>query len=252
MAAIYSTSCSGAMTRSSTTSACEKLNMASAMERAGLVGDDGPNPRRRLRHLLPALACRHGVRWRRVTRRCSSTCAQALVERRGPVGGAVPARGGQGRVPARRGPVEIGTASCPGGRACGVRLRLRGKRGEWRGPPAGGRSAIKPTVPGRRLAEPLDGDLVERPAAEHELPVTLRGERRAGGFGSGVPERWPTAACRRTRILRIGCPGPLRDHGELALLPRRSGSRPRPWPSGSPRPCSSRRWPSCPGGVASG
>ena len=51
-------SCSAPTTRSSTTSACRTLPVTFCMDRAGLVGDDGPTHHGVVRHRLPALRCR--------------------------------------------------------------------------------------------------------------------------------------------------------------------------------------------------
>ncbi len=78
---------------------------------------------------------------------------------------------------------------------------------------------LKPTVADARFAKPLDGELVERLAAEHDLVVTIEENVLPGGFGAAVLEHVEDACDRdRARILRIGLPDRYVTHGKPALL----------------------------------
>jgi len=78
------------------------------------------------------------------------------------------------------------------------------------------------TVADARFAKPLDADLVERLAREHELLVTIEENVLPGGFGAGVLEHAEDAfaerAGERARIMRVGLPDRYVTHGKPALL----------------------------------
>ena len=59
VAAIYSTFLQRAFDQIVHDVCLQRLNVVFAMDRAGLVGDDGPDPPRRLRHRLSALPAEH-------------------------------------------------------------------------------------------------------------------------------------------------------------------------------------------------
>ena len=96
-----------------------------------------------------------------------------------------------------------------------------------------------------RFAKPLDAELVERLAAEHDVLVTVEENVLAGGFGSGVLEHLADRdLLRDTRVLRFGLPDRYVTHGKPALLREEVGLTPeRAWPSAWRRQCSSPRWP---------
>jgi len=78
------------------------------------------------------------------------------------------------------------------------------------------------TVADGVFAKPLDTELAERLAAEHELLVTIEENVLPGGFGSAVLEHLEDAFGdrdgRRARVLRIGLPDRYVTHGKPALL----------------------------------
>ena len=81
-----------------------------------------------------------------------------------------------------------------------------------------------------RFAKPLDTELIERLALEHELVVTIEENVLPGGFGSAVLEHLedavtdpanPRAAelsTDRAPVLRLGLPDRYVTHGKPALL----------------------------------
>ncbi len=74
------------------------------------------------------------------------------------------------------------------------------------------------TVADARFAKPIDAGLVAQLAAEHELLVTIEEGVLGGGFGSAVWETLNEAGGAPTRILRVGVPDRYVTHGAPALL----------------------------------
>ena len=78
------------------------------------------------------------------------------------------------------------------------------------------------TVADARFAKPIDERLIERLAADHDLVVTIEENVLAGGFGSGVLEHledaFGEAGQERARVLRVGLPDRYVTHGKPALL----------------------------------
>ena len=86
---------------------------------------------------------------------------------------------------------------------------------------------LEPTVADARFAKPLDGELVERLAADHELLVTVEENVLAGGFGSAVLEHLGDRdLLGGTRVLRIGLPDRYVTHGKPAMLREEVGLTP--------------------------
>ncbi len=90
---------------------------------------------------------------------------------------------------------------------------------------------LEPTVADGRFAKPLDGELVERLAAEHDLVVTIEENVLAGGFGSAVLEHAEDAFAgrpgERSPHSPHRPPRPLR-HARQAGAPARGGRPHRP------------------------
>src|SRR4029078_8928324 len=66
---------------------------------------------------------------------------------------------------------------------------------------------LEPTVAGGRFAKPLDGELIEKLAADHDLLVTIEENVLPGGFGSAVLEHVEDAFAdgrERARGMRVG------------------------------------------------
>ena len=81
---------------------------------------------------------------------------------------------------------------------------------------------LNPTVADARFAKPIDAGLAERLAREHELVVTIEENVLPGGFGSAVLEHLEDAFAdspgERARVLRVGLPDSYVTHGKPALL----------------------------------
>ena len=176
--------------------AIQRLPVRFAMDRAGLVGADGADPRRLLRHRLSGrlpgmVVMAAGRRGRagahgRHRRRASTTgpspsairAARASASRCRRVG--VPLEIGKGRI------VREGTRSRI--LSFGTRLAECLKAADMLA--ARGLSA---TVADARFAKPLDVDLILRLAREHEALITVE-EGAVGGFGAFVLQPWPSTA----------------------------------------------------------
>jgi 1-deoxy-D-xylulose-5-phosphate synthase len=77
---------------------------------------------------------------------------------------------------------------------------------------------IDATVADARFAKPLDSGLIAQLAAEHELLVTIEEGVLGGGFGSAVWETLNESGGAPTRIMRVGVPDRYVTHGAPALL----------------------------------
>jgi len=77
---------------------------------------------------------------------------------------------------------------------------------------------IEATVADARFAKPIDSGLIAQLATEHELLVTVEEGVLGGGFGSAVWETLNEAGGAPTRILRVGVPDRYVAHGAPKLL----------------------------------
>jgi 1-deoxy-D-xylulose-5-phosphate synthase len=202
----------------------QKLNVVFAMDRAGLVGDDGPTHHgafdvsyfRALPNVV-VMAPRDEAMLVHMLR-------TALGHDDGPVAFRYP-RGTAEGVPlpdrAREIPIGTGEVLREGERVAllgygyGVRVALDAAA-------ILAEHDLSVTVADGRFAKPLDGALLERLAAEHELVVTIEENVLAGGFGSGVLEHVEDAFAEsggeRARVMRVGMPDRYVTHGKPALL----------------------------------
>jgi 1-deoxy-D-xylulose-5-phosphate synthase len=208
----------------------QKLNVVFAMDRAGLVGDDGPTHHgafdisylRCLPNMIQ-MAPRDEAMLVHMLR-------TALAHDDGPVALRYPRGEAEGvQLPVRPEPIEIGSgellrdgdrvALLGYGYGVSVALGAANLLADEHG--------VEPTVADARFAKPLDGELVERLAAEHDLLVTVEENVLAGGFGSAVLEHLAdNDLLAETRILRIGLPDRYVTHGKPALLREEVGLTP--------------------------
>ena len=86
---------------------------------------------------------------------------------------------------------------------------------------------LKPTVADARFAKPIDAELLERLALGHDLVVTIEENVLPGGFGSAALEHLEDAFADRpgdrARLLRVGLPDSYVTHGKPALLREEAG-----------------------------
>jgi 1-deoxy-D-xylulose-5-phosphate synthase len=230
VAAIYSTFLQRAYDQIVHDVCLQKLNVVFAMDRAGLVGDDGPTHHgafdisymRCLPHLVQ-MAPRDEAMMVHMLH-------TAVVYDDGPIALRYPRGEAEGLpLPHRPEPIEIGTGELL---REGDRVALLGYG--YGVPLALGAAdlladehGVEPTVADARFAKPLDGELIERLAAEHDLIVTVEENVLAGGFGSGVLEHLADRdLLGGTRVLRIGLPDRFVTHGKPALLREEVGLTP--------------------------
>src|SRR3954453_1821602 len=200
----------------------QNLNVVFAMDRAGLVGDDGPTHHgafdvsyfRPLPNVV-VMAPRDEAMLVHMLR--------TALAQDGPVAFRYP-RGAAEGAPMPEVPKEIeigkGEFLLPGERVAllgygyGVQIALRAaellrNRG------------LEPTVADARFAKPLVGQMVEKLATDHELVVTIEENVLPGGFGSAVLEHAEDAftdGSERARVLRVGLPDRYVTHGKPALI----------------------------------
>ncbi len=84
-------------------------------------------------------------------------------------------------------------------------------------------AGIAPTVVNARFVRPLDGALMRKLAARHELVVTIEDHFAHGGFGSAVLEE---IADMSGRTLVVGLPDRFIDHGRRDVLLTHAGLGP--------------------------
>jgi 1-deoxy-D-xylulose-5-phosphate synthase len=198
----------------------QKLNVVFAMDRAGLVGDDGPTHHGAfdiayLRCLpnMVLMAPRDEAMLVRMLR-------TALTYDGGPVALRYPRGEGVGvAMPRAVAPIEIGRGEVL---REGDRVAIVGYgSGVQKGLEAAdllAEGGLDVTVADARFAKPLDAELLSALAAEHELVVTVEEGVLAGGFGSAVWECLNDGGGHIPRILRIGLPDRYVAHGKPALL----------------------------------
>jgi 1-deoxy-D-xylulose-5-phosphate synthase len=201
----------------------QQLDVTFAMDRAGLVGDDGPThhgafdisylralphmvvmaPRDEamLVHLLHTAIGHPGPAALRYPRGAAEGVDLPQQPRQIPIGSGELLAGGE-RVALL-------------GYGYGVTVALEAAREL-------AEHGLQATVADGRFAKPLDAELLERLAMEHELLVTIEENVLPGGFGSGVLEHLEDAFAdrpgERARVMRIGLPDRYVTHGKPALL----------------------------------
>ena len=205
----------------------QDLDVVFAMDRAGLVGDDGPTHHgafdvsyfRPLPNVV-VMAPRDEAMLVRMLRTGLAHDGPAAI--RYPRGTAVGVA-----IPERPDPIEIGrgeilaegeTVALVGyGSGVGVCLDAAAILGEH---------DLAPTVVDARFAKPIDEALISRLAASHSLLVTVEENVLAGGFGSAVLEHVEDAfddPSLRARVIRLGLPDRYVTHGKPELLHREVG-----------------------------
>jgi 1-deoxy-D-xylulose-5-phosphate synthase len=230
VAAIYSTFLQRAYDQIVHDVCLQKLNVTFCMDRAGLVGDDGPTHHGAFD--ISYLRCLPNIVLMapRDEAMLVNMLHTAVKYDDGPVALRYP-RGEAVGVPLPKSPVEIpiGTGEIlisPDhpqvallGYGSGVQKSLDAAQLlEEHG--------IAATVADARFAKPIDAALVAQLAAEHELLVTVEEGVLAGGFGSGVWEALNDAGLAVPRILRVGLPDRYVTHGAPALLHAEVGYTP--------------------------
>jgi 1-deoxy-D-xylulose-5-phosphate synthase len=230
VAAIYSTFLQRAFDQIVHDVCLQKLNVVFAMDRAGLVGDDGPTHHGAFD--IAYLRCLPNIVLMapRDEAMLVHMLHTALCYDDGPVALRYPRGEGPGTpVPREPRTIGIGTgeiliAPDPPGAAgpVGKRVALIGYgSGVGKALEAANLLAdedIAVTVADARFAKPIDAGLMAQLAAEHDLLVTVEEGVLAGGFGSAVWETLNEAGVAPPRILRVGLPDRYVTHGKPPLL----------------------------------
>jgi 1-deoxy-D-xylulose-5-phosphate synthase len=224
VAAIYSTFLQRAYDQIVHDVCLQKLNVVFAMDRAGLVGDDGPTHHGAFD--ISYLRCLPNIVLMapRDEAMLVHMVHTAIAHDDGPIALRYP-RGTAAGVPLPERPraLEIGRGQ----------MLQEGERVALLGYGYGVQVAndaaevladhdLRVTVADGVFAKPLDGELAEQLAADHDLVVTIEDNVLAGGFGAAVLDHVEDAFAdrdaRRARVMRIGLPDRYVTHGKPALL----------------------------------
>ena len=202
----------------------QELDVVFAMDRAGLVGDDGPTHHGAfdISYMRPLpnitlMAPRDEAMLVHMLR--------TALSHQGPVALRYPRGAAEGvPIPERPQEIEIGVGELL---AEGERVALLGYGyGVQVALDAAARLGehdLSVTVADGRFAKPLDTELVRRLAREHELVVTVEENVLPGGFGSAVLEHLEDAFAEpgsRARVMRVGLAGPLRHPRQAGVAAR--------------------------------
>jgi 1-deoxy-D-xylulose-5-phosphate synthase len=203
----------------------QQLPVVFAMDRAGLVGDDGPTHHgafdiaylRSLPNIVVA-APRDEPMLQRMLR-------TSLLFDEGPFALRYPRGEGPGAALLADDeitPVEIGRGEVlregEGGRVAILAYGSGVQKALEAADLLEAEHGIRATVADARFAKPLDETLAIGLAGEHEVLVTVEEGVLAGGFGSAVVEVLADGGHRHGRIVRVGLPDRYVTHGKPALL----------------------------------
>jgi len=223
VAAIYSTFLQRAYDQIIHDVCLQKLNVTFAMDRAGLVGDDGPTHHGAFD--IAYLRCLPNIVL--MAPRDEAMLVHMLhtaLRYEGPIALRYPRGEGVGvALPRTPKAIPIGTGEilreAAAGGTGGVALLGYGT-GVGKALGAAellAEQGIDVTVADARFAKPIDAGLAAQLAAEHDLLVTVEEGVLAGGFGSAVWETLSDAGIT-ARILRVGLPDEFVTHGAPRLL----------------------------------
>ena len=223
--AIYSTFLQRAFDPIVHDAAIQGLPVVFALDRGGLVGDDGPT--------------HHGVFDLAYLRSIPGLTVMAPMDEAelvdmlhtalridGPVAIRYPRGAGAGvPLPARPRGVEVGRGVVMehGERVALVGYGHGAALAARAAPLVADTLAAPPTVVNARFCKPIDVDLMRRLAERHELVVTLEDHQAQAGFGSAVLE---VLEDMPARVMRLGLPDRFVDHGKRELLLEEVGLTP--------------------------
>ena len=209
----------------------QKLNVVFAMDRAGLVGDDGPTHHGAFD--ISYLRCLPNIVL--MAPRDATTLVDmlhtALAYDGGPVALRYP-RGTAAGSPPERAPVTIPigrgeilrtgerVALLGYGSGVGLALAAADRLLGWHG--------LQVTVADARFAKPLDTELILALVDDHDVLVTVEENVLAGGFGAAVAELLVDRdRATHTRLVRVGLPDRYVTHGAPAPPARGGRAHPR-------------------------
>ena len=191
----------------------QRLPVLLAIDRAGVVGPDGPTHSGTFDHTY--LRCLPGIV---VMAPSDEAEARAMLTtgflHDGPAAVRYPRGTGPGvAIPDTLDAITIGEAE----------LKREGKRiallafGAVLAPALEAAESLDATVVNMRFVKPLDEAMLARIADSHELLVTIEDSAIAGGAGSGVNE-WLARTGRAKPVLNLGLPDRFLDHGTREQL----------------------------------
>jgi 1-deoxy-D-xylulose-5-phosphate synthase len=202
--------------------ALQELPVIFCLDRAGLVGEDGPT-----HHGLFDIAyLRHIPKMVVMSPKDTDELKRMLdfaVDHRGPIAIRYP-RGTEKRFqgPGSRGQVKLGKAEVlREGRDLAI-LALGSM--VWYANETAAlleKEGIHATVVNARFVKPLDGDLLEDLSKKTRLFVTIEEGVVEGGFGSAVLEFFEQEGVKNVKIKRIGLPSAFIEHGAREELFRK-------------------------------
>ncbi|MFP4138602.1 MAG: 1-deoxy-D-xylulose-5-phosphate synthase [Halomonas sp.] len=198
--------------------AVQSLDVTFAIDRAGLVGEDGPTHHGALD--LAYLRCVPGlvVLAPADEAECRAMLS-AAYHHPGPAAVRYPRGTGPGvEIPAHLEPLPIGRAEQrrESGARAGRRVALLAF-GSLNGPAARVAESLDATHLNMRSVKPLDRDAVLAAAADHDLLVTLEENVVAGGAGGAVGELLAAEGVAAA-LLHLGLPDAFVEHGKPAEL----------------------------------
>lgn len=205
--------------------AIQELPVIFAIDRGGLVGDDGPT-----HHGVFDLAYLRAIPGITIMAPMDEAelvnMLHTALRADGPVAFRYPRGAGLGvELPDRPEPIEVGKAQVIESGA-GVALvgygygaALARQAADMVAEGIGAR----PTVVNARFCKPIDASLMRQLADRHELLVTIEDHSQLAGFGSAVLEALDDAP---TRVLRLGTPDRFVDHGKRERLLEEVGLSP--------------------------
>ncbi len=218
--AIYSTFLQRAYDQIVHDVALQSLPVIFAMDRAGLVGDDGPTHHGvfdiAYMRPLPNMT----VMAPRDEAQLVHMLHTAIAHEAGPVALRYPRGEGAGApLPDKPQLIEIGTGEIlREGHSVALLGYGLGVSKALEAADILAESGIEVTVADARFAKPLDAALLAQLAAEHDLLVTIEDGVLTGGFGTAVWEHFSETGIPTPRMLRIGLPDRYVTHGKPALL----------------------------------
>jgi 1-deoxy-D-xylulose-5-phosphate synthase len=196
----------------------QNLPVMLAIDRAGLVGADGPTHHGSFD--LSYLRCLPNLTVMAASD--ENECRQMLYtayQAEGPVAVRYPRGAGPGVLP------QAGMAGLPLGKG---EIRRKGAGiavlafGGVLHPALEAGETLGATVANMRFVKPIDRDLIRDLAADHEWLVTVEENVILGGAGSAVLEVLEQEGLRN-RVLQLGLPDRFVDHGDPGLLLKECG-----------------------------
>ncbi|WP_234251179.1 1-deoxy-D-xylulose-5-phosphate synthase [Billgrantia desiderata] len=198
--------------------AVQELDVTFAIDRAGLVGEDGPTHHGSMD--LSYLRCVPGmVILAPADEAECRAMLSAAYHHPGPAAVRYPRGSGPGvAIPSHLEPLAIGKAELrrESGAEPGKRVALLAF-GSLNGPAAEVAASLDATHLNMRSVKPLDREAILAAAADHELLVTLEENAVAGGAGSGVNELLAAEGVQAA-LLNLGLPDAFVEHGKPAEL----------------------------------